>query len=640
MSMGRVPPRSLDHLATSHGRFLRVGRSDYFSLVQARDRLVHPLGSPWAGYGRLRVALRVAAVLPLAILLAWLSAQCATAQQPEDANRDGLSVAARVLARHVDDDRTEFGLQFRGLDGLWNELQFPRERFLSADAMTNRWTYSSTLILGLVDIRLRVAVRRHSSGAIEFAIQRLEPDNVWSERRLPRGRVLPRDTPIGRRLASSTVSFLIASDGPPSPDRATLVALYEAWGGERWNNNKNWLSSLPVRYWYGVTTNADNRVVGLGLNANGIVGTIPAEIGLLTKLTRINLRGGGYGTSSESKSGCVGFLTGTFADQLEALSQLPNLKKVDLSCNQFSGPIPADLTPMTHLEQLNLSENRGTGLISSQLGAFSNLQVLNLSYNEFSGAIPAELGNLHDLRDLDLSFNNLSGPIPGTLGSLLSLQTLRLSYNQLAGPLPAELGSLENLRLLQFSHNRIDGPIPSAWGGLKSLRSMELYSNRITDPLPDSLGELVSLKTLNLEDNRISGVIPVSIVQLRNLSTLNLRHNNLRGNIPPELGQLSRLTYLLLGENELSGQIPPELGSLNRLSALVLSNNRLEGPIPGALGNLVNLHSISLSGNTLSGSIPTSLGNLAALLQLYLGSNELTGNIPTEFGRLSRIGNT
>ena len=40
-------------------------------------------------------------------------------------------------------------------------------------------------------------------------------------------------------------------------DRAALVALYEATGGDNWHSNSNWLSSAPLKDWYGVDTNSE-----------------------------------------------------------------------------------------------------------------------------------------------------------------------------------------------------------------------------------------------------------------------------------------------------------------------------------------------------------------------------------------------
>ena len=53
----------------------------------------------------------------------------------------------------------------------------------------------------------------------------------------------------------------------------------------------NWLSGEPLSEWYGVTTDANGRVTILSLSANGLTGTIGAELGVLTRLTGLYLNG-------------------------------------------------------------------------------------------------------------------------------------------------------------------------------------------------------------------------------------------------------------------------------------------------------------------------------------------------------------
>ena len=78
----------------------------------------------------------------------------------------------------------------------------------------------------------------------------------------------------------------------PNPDRAALVALYDATGGPNWVDSTNWLSDLPVADWFGVAADADDgRVIGLGLPDNQLSGQIPPEIGSLDKLVSLSLTG-------------------------------------------------------------------------------------------------------------------------------------------------------------------------------------------------------------------------------------------------------------------------------------------------------------------------------------------------------------
>ena len=85
-----------------------------------------------------------------------------------------------------------------------------------------------------------------------------------------------------------------------NPDRATLVALYQATGGPSWVDNTNWLTDAPLGEWYGVSTNAVGRVVRIDLFgrwdnetrryvSHGLQGELPAELANLTALRHLDL---------------------------------------------------------------------------------------------------------------------------------------------------------------------------------------------------------------------------------------------------------------------------------------------------------------------------------------------------------------
>ena len=86
-------------------------------------------------------------------------------------------------------------------------------------------------------------------------------------------------------LWSNELSGPIPPGVAPAQDRAVLRVLYNETGGADWTNNMNWLSGEPLSEWYGVTTDANGRVTILSLSANGLTGTIGAELGVLTRLT-------------------------------------------------------------------------------------------------------------------------------------------------------------------------------------------------------------------------------------------------------------------------------------------------------------------------------------------------------------------
>ena len=406
----------------------------------------------------------------------------------------------------------------------------------------------------------------------------------------------------------------------PSPDRETLVALYNATGGANWTYKTNWLTNAPVGQWDGVTTDSQGRVTELNLTSHQLMGEIPPALADLTSLKLLGLGGNE--------------LTGPIPTWLGGMT---NLEELYLWENELTGTIPAELGSLTKLQGLALSDNRLTGGIPPQLGNLSNLQELYLWGNGLTGTIPSELGSLSKLQRLSLSDNQLTGTIPTWLGSLTDLQELYLWGNGLMGTIPSELARLTKLEILALGHNQLTGKIPAELVGLTELRELSLTSNQLNGTIPAWLGTLTQLEHLRLWGNELSGEIPTELGSLANLKELHLNSNQLTGEIPAEFARLTKLEDLRLWGNGLSGEIPAELGRLSNLEQLHLSSNQLTGEIPAALGGLSNLERLSLSRNQLTGEIPAELGSLSKLELLSLSSNRLSGAIPEELGNLTNL---
>ena len=414
---------------------------------------------------------------------------------------------------------------------------------------------------------------------------------------------------VGREGTATITATAGAAQGTAeitvvNPDRAALVALYNATDGANWFNNGNWLTDAPLAEWVGVQVDGLGRVFSLRLIDNDLTGPIPPELGNLANLKLLSL----YSND----------LTGPIPP---GLGNLTNLSKLSLWGNSLTGSIPPELGGLANLTSLHLGANDLTGLIPPELGNLANLTHLNLGGNEFTGPIPPELGDLANLTLLALWGNNLAGPIPPELGDLANLIHLDLSFNNLTGPIPPELDGLANLTWLGLYHNNLTGSIPPELGGLANLTDLKLSNNELTDPIPPELGGLGNLTLLTLEGNNLTGPIPPELGDLANLTWLRLEGNNLTGPIPPELGDLANLTFLRLSNNELTGPIPPELGGLANLTSLSLWGNNLTGPIPPELGDLANLIHLDLSYNNLTGPIPRSFLQLEDLYTFYISGN-------------------
>ncbi|MXX54055.1 MAG: hypothetical protein F4Z35_09125 [Dehalococcoidia bacterium] len=406
------------------------------------------------------------------------------------------------------------------------------------------------------------------------------------------------------------VVYRVAVAGPAA-DRAALVALYNSTDGPNWDKSDNWLSDEPLSEWYGITADFTGRVTELQLGGNNLRGTLPAELGNISKLTHLNLRRNP--------------LSGQIPPELGNLS---NLRTLRLYGTSLSGEIPRELASLTNLEALMIYANDLSGTIPAWLDELTKLKRLDLDDNNFTGPIPPELGNLTELEVLWLAGNNLAGPIPPELGNLKKLKLLALFDSSLTGPIPPELGDLDQLETLYLQDNDLSGEIPPEMGDLELIERMYLRENDLSGEIPVELGNLANVEVLHLGDNDLSGEIPVELGNLANVEWLLLYENGLTGSIPPELGRLANLEGLYLRNNDLSGEIPEELENLANLELLSLRNNQLSGTIPSELGNLANLKALTFSDNKLIGIIPAALGGLTELNTLLVSGNELAGCIP------------
>ena len=493
-------------------------------------------------------------------------------------------------------------------------------------------------------------------------------------------------------------------------DRPALVAFYEATDGPNWLFSDNWLTDAPLSQWYGVETDVSGRVTRLELGeadrslfpgllaGNSLTGTIPPEIGGLTKLEHLDLS---YGRS--------GWYTNHLSGPLPAeIGDLAQLRVLDL--DGMISTIPPELGKLASLEYLRVAASlppelelgnfvrlkylavRGGGPFHPELGSLANLEHLSIGG---TGPIPPELGNLTNLEYLGVG-GNLTGPIPSELGNLINLRVLTLYRQDLTGPIPSELGNLASLTELNLSGNNLSGPIPAELGQLTAMESLSLAANYLSGPIPSALGELTSLESLSLYANYLAGTIPPELGSLVTLNQLSLIDNNLTGPIPRELGRLVTLRRLLLSDNNLTGPIPPELSNLTSLQRLSLrgnaslcvrgtrafvdfggegfegfdvpfcnandvaalrtlheatngadwtnTDNWLLGPALGdwhgvTSDSLGRVEVLDLSGNGLVGQLPTAgLGALSNLVKLDLSDNGLTGRLPSDLGTLSSLG--
>ena len=257
-----------------------------------------------------------------------------------------------------------------------------------------------------------------------------------------------------------------------------MVALYDATGGDAWNKNWNWKTDRPLTDWHGVETDRVGRVTELHLAENGLRGSIPPELGNLTKLSLLWLHK-----------------------------------------NNLGGPIPSELGNLSRLTALGLSDNGLSGPVPSELGNLTNLARLYLERNRLSGSIPSEFDNLTFLTELSLYDNPLYGPIPPGIDELARSKNIRISLMDDRAALEALYDATGGDAWSRKGNWKTDEPL-DRWYGVRTDRvgrvtELHLGDNRLRGFIPPELENLTKLVVLSLLDNYIESYsLPLSLAAL------------------------------------------------------------------------------------------------------------------------------
>ncbi len=467
-------------------------------------------------------------------------------------------------------------------------------------------------------------------------------------------------------------------------DSISLVALYNNTSGPGWINNSNWLTG-PVSSWYGITLNvAGDRVTGISLVSNNLVGVLPISLGYLSEVTVMAMSNNsifgslpqevGLMTSLEQLLLMNNDLSGSLPDEL---FDLPNLRNLYLNLNEFSGTIPASISNGTGLQFVDLGNNQFTGL-SSAVTSLPLLQLFAVYQNDLDD-IP-DLSGMSSLTNLSVHNNNLtfddiepnigitnfyyqSQDSIGTLVDTLVAAGSNVSFDRTVGGSANQYQWYRNGTMLQGQTNATLtlNSVGTSDAGTYHVEvtsplapDLTLFSRNITlnigSPLTDLESDSLALVALynatdgpNWTDNANWLTGPVNTwsgvqVQGGRVTNLGFNSNNLNGTLPSEIGNLTALQILSLqGDSGLTGTLPGEIGNMVSLTNLSLNYNQLLGNIPSSIYLLPNLTHISFFGNNLVGTISDSIA-LASNLELFdVSNNNITGSVPNTVTSLDNL---
>jgi len=229
------------------------------------------------------------------------------------------------------------------------------------------------------------------------------------------------------------------SSSPSLLELVALEALYNSTNGEHWYDERQdsnfpgrWFESEDVCSWYGVLCNDENRVQNITLEQVKLVGSLPSEIGYLSHLIDLKLRGDGlYGT------------------------------------------LPTELGLLEDLQYLRLYDTQISGSLPSEIGEMSSMRAIDIIWSDISGTIPTEIGNLENMVIFQIGIGGVSGSIPTEIGRMTRLKYFSLLQNEVQN-LPTQFGLLDNLHWLYLYNNNINSTIPTELSNAENLIVLDL----------------------------------------------------------------------------------------------------------------------------------------------------------------------
>ncbi|RXH84049.1 hypothetical protein DVH24_026948 [Malus domestica] len=147
---------------------------------------------------------------------------------------------------------------------------------------------------------------------------------------------------------------------------------------------------------------------------------------------------------------------------------------------------------------------------------------LDISFNNFSGPLPRELGSWANIERMLLSSNNFTGELPETFAMLTKIEDFRVSDSHFSGritdlsgpesPIPS-LDKMKNMKTLRVNGSMVHNFCLYQKSSVNSKLWM-LRNCNLTGQLPPYLGQMTKLKTLDLSFNQLTGEIPSSFASL------------------------------------------------------------------------------------------------------------------------------
>ncbi|MDP4276347.1 MAG: T9SS type A sorting domain-containing protein [Bacteroidota bacterium] len=479
-------------------------------------------------------------------------------------------------------------------------------------------------------------------------------------------------------------------------DSLALVDLYNATGGSNWTSQGNWLTG-PVSSWAGVVV-TNNRVTELAFECNNMIGTIPASIGNLTELTKLQLNG------DDSPETYVD-LHGTVPAELWNCTKLNRLQ---IKFTNITGPLPAGIEKLTALQEINFQKTKLGCEIPAEIFNLPSLTKAYLHQSNFTGKVPSTLVNATKLQRLYLQGNNLSAGLPFVALPVANAAKVELTGNHFTfADLKPYYDAKSNLASLICDYQYLKDTVNAAasigetytmFGNVPDAEAFAWFKDAETVPISTDYFLNLSMEsaanegiyTCKAQSSMASGCTILATYKmkiaslesdsltlvdiykaaggpnwgsqgnwlttepLRNWSgvtmsgdrvtELSFKDNNMTGTMSPSIGNLTELTRLDFNGNDnpvkimnVQGTVPGELWNCSKLTRLQIKFTNMTGPLPEGIEKLSNLSEINFQMTKLNCEIPSEIFNIPTLTKAYLHQSNFIGKVPSTVANATKL---
>lgn len=246
--------------------------------------------------------------------------------------------------------------------------------------------------------------------------------------------------------------------------------------------------------WPGITCASKGKFISdLNLSNKNLEGSLMTEIGLLTRLERVDL-------SNNKLNGKL--------DQ-DIFSNMPHLEVFNVGINAFGGKLPNRVFELSRVKEVNFSSNHFDEWLPSNLKCSKSLESISIQKNVIGGFIENAFASCKNVKHIDLSFNYLKGSIPKELGTLKKLQVLQLNNNLLTGSISEQIFNASLIEIFMLQGNKLTGNIPTQIETLQEAITIALNHNSFKGEIPSKISEIESLRHLYLHSNFFAGMAPI-----------------------------------------------------------------------------------------------------------------------------------